>query len=330
MADNPFTPIPLGPYNPNPPPNDGTQVPENVVDWETIKVKLTDPTASIWDSSQSNISAAFLKTINTDPDQNNLVQGSIAYAPSALTIANDQITPTRRHHTLITEGAGPTDSIKQMLVASVSDGAEIILRLDTTGQTITFEVGQGGSGEIFSQDGSNIVLSDTAQSVQFQRRGQAWYQIAAASSAVLGAAYAEHTGLLTITSQIPMDNTKPQITEGTQVLTVDYQAKSATSKLQFLVNVVMDFETSQRATIAAFRVGTSDALRAVPQSAETTGRPEPGTLSFRTDSVDTTNHTYTVRVGPYSSGTLYINGVGATAIYDGVCVSSITIVEYAS
>ena len=178
MADNQFTPIPLGPYNQNPPPDDGSQSEENRITWKKIKEKLTDATATIWDSLNTNISSAFAKTINTDPDQDNLVQGSVAYSASALTVANGQITPSRRNHSLINEGAAATDDLAQMLITSISDGGEIIVRMDTTGQTLTFKHMAGGSGQMWLSGEADFELSGIEKSLQFQRRGSTWYQIA--------------------------------------------------------------------------------------------------------------------------------------------------------
>ena len=60
---NPFTTTSVTSYNANPPPDDGSQVANNIVAWSTIKTKLPDPIKSAFDTSETNTNTAFSKVM---------------------------------------------------------------------------------------------------------------------------------------------------------------------------------------------------------------------------------------------------------------------------
>lgn len=60
---NPLTATEVASYNSNPPPDDGTQVPENEASWADIKTKLTDPIKTAFDTSEAATVAALAKLV---------------------------------------------------------------------------------------------------------------------------------------------------------------------------------------------------------------------------------------------------------------------------
>ena len=51
-------------------------------------------------------------------------------------------------------------------------------------------------------------------------------------------------------------------------------------------------------------------------------------MVFEVVAGDTNNNNWTVRVGPSSSGTVWVNGIApGTRLYGGVCISSMVIEE---
>lgn len=60
---NPFTTTSVINYNTNPPPDDGSAVPNNRVQWSTQKTKLADPVYTAFNSSETNTQTAFGKVV---------------------------------------------------------------------------------------------------------------------------------------------------------------------------------------------------------------------------------------------------------------------------
>lgn len=60
---SPLTATEVASYNANPPPDDGTQVPENEASWADIKTKLTDPIKTAFDTSEAATVAALAKLV---------------------------------------------------------------------------------------------------------------------------------------------------------------------------------------------------------------------------------------------------------------------------
>lgn len=176
MADNPYTSQTASGYNSNPPPDDGSTSEANRVTWAKIKEKLSDVVKSLAENINSNVEAAFSKTINVDPDQNNSMAGSLAFASSELTIASGSIVATRSHHTVDTEADAAVDDLSNITTASVSDGAQLLLRAENAARVVTIKHEAGGAGQIHLIGGRDIVLSSADTVIRLTRIGADWYQ----------------------------------------------------------------------------------------------------------------------------------------------------------
>lgn len=126
---------------------------------------------------------------------------------------------------------------------------------------------------------------------------------------------------------IPIDNTTPQSTEGTELLTQAITPKSATSKLVVEVTLVMACTTApDTAAIALFQDAGTDAIAA--NCCGVDGYGDPKTLRYEVTSGSTTARTFKVRAG-CNTNALLINGVnGVGAVMNSLCATSITITEY--
>lgn len=128
------------------------------------------------------------------------------------------------------------------------------------------------------------------------------------------------------TTTIPLDNTIPQITEGTQFLTLGITPISATSKLKIEVTALVQYSVFVFLATALFRDSGADAIATV---LTTTSRTNPtdtrqSTITYTVPSNSTTLTTFTVRCGGNNAGTLTFN---AGAFYGGTLASGITITE---
>lgn len=153
---------------------------------------------------------------------------------------------------------------------------------------------------------------------------------------ILQVARAETSANTSGNASIPLDNTKPQSTEGFEVLTCSITPLSATSKL-YIVSTIYCGETSNAIsdiTCALFRDSGSDAIAVsmgfVDYNANDTGAPIYTSAYVDTGSTSLT--TIKARIGQGSlSGNLVLNTGTATArshpYFNGLYKSSITIME---
>jgi len=142
------------------------------------------------------------------------------------------------------------------------------------------------------------------------------------------------TGALTVCStQIPFDDTIPQNTEGTEVMTLAITPTNTNNKLKIdvIVQIGNMAGTNPQALAALFQDSTAGALAAGVATLVSTGSSGgaggPVTITHFMTAGTISSTTFKVRVGTASAGhTAYFNG-GSARIFGGVCASSITITE---
>lgn len=136
------------------------------------------------------------------------------------------------------------------------------------------------------------------------------------------------TTVNTGTTIIPLDDTIPQNTEGTEFMTLAITPKDTANRLE--ITVVLNLSSSLLAsmTVALFQDSTANALAAqwITQAAANYGN----TVTFKyTMAAGTTSATtFKVRAGSAGASTVTINGSVGARLLGGVCASSITITEY--
>ncbi|HEY8353818.1 MAG TPA: hypothetical protein VIK69_02235 [Methylophilaceae bacterium] len=145
---------------------------------------------------------------------------------------------------------------------------------------------------------------------------------------VVQSVYSQNTAYTAITANIPLDNTVPQIGEGTQVLAATITPSSATNRIRMRAVVPLCSDaTANRALIAALFVGGSvDAVRAyflntVPATAFAQIVLEHNQVAGTTAPV-----TVTVRAGA-SAGTAFLNGGPTQSWLGGAQAATLTVEE---
>jgi hypothetical protein len=129
------------------------------------------------------------------------------------------------------------------------------------------------------------------------------------------------------TTAIPYDDTIPQITEGTEFMTLAITPTSATNKLK--IEVVFNAANSgaARHTVALFQDSTANALAAVNVVPPNAGNEFPACFTHYMTSGTTSATTFRVRCGTHSGDTITFNGSSGARKLGGVLASSITITE---
>lgn len=131
------------------------------------------------------------------------------------------------------------------------------------------------------------------------------------------------------TAVIPLDNTIPQNTEGTEYFTLSITPTSATSKLFIQVSTSVAITNSGWGTIALFQDTTANAL------AVSTGYTNISTagfvlaLGYYMTAGTTSTTTFKLRYGP-SGNTMVMNGSGGAGNFGGTTGTYMTIMEIAA
>ena len=138
--------------------------------------------------------------------------------------------------------------------------------------------------------------------------------------------------LVTCTSHIPTDDTIPQNTEGTEVLTVTITPRSTTNLLYIYFNgLISNGVSSTICQIALFQDSTANALIAVRTCEELASNSSYSTmLQYVMPAGTTSSTTFKIRVGP-EANTCYVNGdYAGTRVFGGTALSYLVIKELVS
>ncbi len=127
-------------------------------------------------------------------------------------------------------------------------------------------------------------------------------------------------------TQLPWDDSIPQITEGTEFMTLAITPLATTNKLKIEVAILLSASVTDRVTVALFQGATAKALAAVAVDC-TAAAQILVTFTHYMDAGTTSSTTFRVRAGMDGVGTLTFNGVGGARKLGGIAASSITISE---
>lgn len=148
---------------------------------------------------------------------------------------------------------------------------------------------------------------------------------------VIDRAYAEYTANANLATQIPIDDTLPQNTEGTQILSVSLTPKSATNRVRLRFQGQVTSDTAAVNAIAAiFSSASVNALRAEFVSLATNGNGYVLCLEHEYVPGTTSALTYTVRVGPASAVNLRLNGNAVGRLLGGAIGATLIVEEIAA
>lgn len=132
--------------------------------------------------------------------------------------------------------------------------------------------------------------------------------------------------MATGTTILPNDDTIPQITEGTQFMSLAFTAKKANSVLRIDICVQISGSINGTLSTAIFKDSAVNSI-GVQGLYNAAGTPTTYSFSLFIAAVDTSLHTYTVRCGLPAAGTITFNGYTGARIFGGSLASSITITE---
>jgi len=142
---------------------------------------------------------------------------------------------------------------------------------------------------------------------------------------------AEYTTRTSFTTAFPFDDTVPQNTEGTEIITLAITPTSASNKLVIEFFLPMwDGDSARVGTVALFQDSTADAL-AVGQNINSTNTysTQLGLVHIM-DAGTTNSTTFKIRVGP-NAGTMFVNRrsdanyFGATSLHTTLRITEVEV-----
>lgn len=208
----------------------------------------------------------------------------------------------------------------------------------TTGQIPTIQ----SSGEVLFQDPSPLTAAYLASLVQkipplsndrfliLDTDGNSVkttpFSELQTSGSIIQSSYTENNSLVSSSAIIPLDDTIPQIGEGTQLLTLTITPKSVTSKIRirFSATIGRLASTDPMCIVSLFN-GATNAIYAMSGNVYGTLNVFAG--GYQDSPATTSPITYTVRFGPTSAVTVYANGAAGARYLGGSSKASMVIEE---
>lgn len=130
------------------------------------------------------------------------------------------------------------------------------------------------------------------------------------------------------TTTIPLDNSKPQNTEGDQYLSLAITPSNASNLLEIVVQLhVSHSVNTARMYAALFQDSTADCLASAASYIAEAANCFPLCFTFWMVAGTTSATTFKVRAGSNTAGTTTVSNISASAAFNSTLVSSMTIRE---
>ena len=169
------------------------------------------------------------------------------------------------------------------------------------------------------------VVTDTPTIVvDWATAGQAKFNVV--DGTIVGRAYAEYTANSDLTTVLPADDTIPQNTEGTEILTTSLAPKTATNRVRITFTGMGTVNGVAGLSAALFIDSVADAVRAAQVTIPTADYRGIVSLVYEYVPGTTSSVTYKIRVGP-SVGTARMNGLTSARLFGGTAACTLVVEE---
>lgn len=152
--------------------------------------------------------------------------------------------------------------------------------------------------------------------------------VAQVTGIIVNRAYGEYTTNADLTTTIPYDDTIPQSTEGTEILTVSITPKATANRIRVTIRGTATVASgSSQAILALFKDSDANALSASSVDIQTTGQQYDIAITFEHSPATISAVTYKLRAGPNSTGAMRMNGTTAARRFGGVSTVTMVVEE---
>jgi len=206
----------------------------------------------------------------------------------------------------------------------------------TANRTITWDgvqVRKNSAGSTFTRrrvnliEGTNVTLTVADDSGSDEVDVTITSTAATPTGAPVNSVYAEYTTNADLTTVIPADDTIPQNTEGTEIITASITPSSASNKIRIRAQIWGTLNGTSGAVAALFQDSTANALAAAMTISAFSNTGYDGVMiEFEHSAASTSARTYKLRAGP-SSGTLRLNGGPSGRLFGGVSRCTLVVEE---
>ena len=132
------------------------------------------------------------------------------------------------------------------------------------------------------------------------------------------------------TTLIPLDDTIPQITEGTEFITLSFTPTTIGNKIRVSANIFGAYSVAAKVTTALFEGTTANALMAAASTVSASNDVMMQSLVWEGTVASLSTLTYRLRIGGSTAGTFTLNGSAGARLFGGVGYSNIIVTEIKS
>lgn len=301
-----------------------------------LRYRLSD---TKWELLNPAVTGVPTITGNNSFSGNNTFTGKVLYPDDGeLTIASGAITVTGVNHTVDTEGDAASDDLDT--INGGADGQILILSTENSSRDVVVTQ----AGNIATGGAANITLGNVNDELmlKYDSAQSKWLVLAATAAQgakadtalqnttaglIVNRGYAEYKTNTDISTAIPLDDTIPQVGEGTEILSVSITPKATSNRLRIRFQATWSASPGVTAGIAAaFVNGASDAVAATMAYNNASVESFPFLLEYEFLPGSVSSQTVTIRVGP-SSGTMRLNGTTATRRLGGASAATLVVEE---
>jgi len=185
---------------------------------------------------------------------------------------------------------------------------------------------------------TGMIWVDTTTMVEYTYYSSQWIQLPTGAGSslmlympvgtVLQTVYSEYTANATLAATIPWDDTIPQVSEGTQIQTVNITPSSASNLLYIRFSAFGSW-TADQATVAFFANGAANAIASSSYYYYNSAAATVGPFVLEKVYAPSTTSAVTIscRIGCNSSTDLRLNGLNSARKLGGSAVATLTVQE---
>lgn len=253
-----------------------------------------------------------IATSDANPTTHSMNGQVTAYSGTSLTITVDAFLGSGSRADWTIRNSGPRGATGA--TGSSGSGSGDMLKSENLSGLANYTTARGNLGL------GSAALSSVGDFATAVQGGKADTALQPADAVIRDRAYDEYGTNENLTSAIPDDDTIPQITEGTEILSASITPKTITNKIRVLVNLADGCCASigKYLITAVFLNGGANAIFAKAVGMPDNQERAQVSIVFENVPASTSEQTYTVRVGTHDGSTFRLNGFSSGRRLGGV------------